>query len=58
MLTDEDIVEYQKLVKDRHGIDISKEDALEDVLSLINFVRHACKKPSDAAIAEYKKNHQ
>ena len=39
MLTDSDIAEYQKLVKDRHGIDISKEDALEDATSLIQFVK-------------------
>ena len=37
-LTDDDIAEYQKLVKKQHGIDISKAATLEDALSLINFV--------------------
>jgi hypothetical protein len=41
VLTDEDIIEYQGLVKARFGLDISKEEALEDALSLINFVRVA-----------------
>jgi len=45
-LTDEDISEYQKLVKNRHGIDISKADASEDALSLVNFVRPVHKLPS------------
>ena len=45
-LTDEDIVEYQKLVKNRHGIDISEDDALEDALSLINFVSLVHKLPN------------
>lgn len=43
-LSDEDIVEYQALVKARHGIEISKAEALEDALSLINFVRLCYKK--------------
>lgn len=45
LLSDEDVVEYQTLVKKRHGIEISKAEALEDALSLINFVRLCYKKP-------------
>ncbi|MEI6144223.1 MAG: hypothetical protein WCP91_01340 [Candidatus Berkelbacteria bacterium] len=48
-LTDQDVAEYQKLVKNRHGIDISKEDALEDALSLVNFVRLVHKLPNQDA---------
>lgn len=45
-LTDENITEYQNLVREQHGIEISREDALEDALSLINFVRLVYKKSS------------
>lgn len=47
ILTDEDIIEYQGLVKKRLGLDISKEKALEDALSLIQFVRLAYKIPNN-----------
>lgn len=39
ILTDEDIIEYQDLVRKRHGIEISKEEALKDASCLIQFVK-------------------
>lgn len=42
-LTEADIVEYKALVKARFGRDISNEQALEDALSLIQFVKLAYK---------------
>lgn len=39
ILTDKDIAEYQSLVKKRFGIDIPKEKALKEALSLIQFVK-------------------
>lgn len=47
MLSDEAIAEYQALVRKRHGIEISKAEALEEALSLINFVRLCYKRPAD-----------
>jgi len=39
ILTEADITEYQELVKKRFGLEISKEEALEDASSLIQFVK-------------------
>jgi hypothetical protein len=45
-LSDKDIAEYQAMVKARFGVEISKADAFEEALSLINFVRLCYKKPT------------
>lgn len=38
-LTEADIIEYKALVKARFGRDISDEQALDDALALIQFVK-------------------
>jgi hypothetical protein len=55
ILADEDIAKYQQFVKKRHSSEISKEKALEEALSHIQFVRHVYKKPSAEEIDSYKK---
>ncbi|MEI8061445.1 MAG: hypothetical protein WCG99_04105 [Candidatus Berkelbacteria bacterium] len=44
-LTQADLTEYKKLVKARFGKDITDAEALEDALSLIQFVDSVCKLP-------------
>lgn len=55
ILTDEDITEYQELVKEVRGIEITREEALEDALSLIEYVRLTQKKVPDDLLKKYDK---
>lgn len=41
-LSDEDIAEFQRLYKERYGIDISKEDAREQGMRLVQLTKMVC----------------
>ena len=55
ILTDEDITEYQELVKKVRGIEITRAEALEDATSLIEYVRLTQKKVPDDLLKKYDK---
>ena len=44
-LTNADITEYQRLVRERHNLKISKAQAVEEASRLVQFVRLVYKKP-------------
>lgn len=47
ILTEQDIIEYQGLIKKRYSFDIPKEQALKDAMCLIQFVKLCIKTKQD-----------
>lgn len=55
IFTEEDIIEYKHLVKARFNKDISDAEALEDALSLIQFVKITQKHIPKQVYEQFKK---
>ncbi len=56
MLTDTDIIKFQKLYKEEFGIDISKEEAAEQGLKLVTLMSNVYKPMTQAEFEEIEKH--
>jgi len=58
ILTEADITEYQGLIRKRFGLEVSRDEALEDALSLIQFVKNTQKHIPETLINQFKKEEE